>query len=303
MRPKRPECSKRSLRATVAAAGLLTVLSFAAANDANQPKPVQIGLAKTFLEGQPKSFIEIATDEFKDVMKKTTGLAGELNAKFAAAEVAEKLNAKQFDFGILHAHEFAWVQPKYPELRPLMIAATKNRVERAHLIVHKNSGFKTIADLRGKKLDVPFGTNEPCRMFLRKYCVDKDKNDFASFFGSVEKSPAQVDALDSVARNKVQATVVSTSWLEFYKEVRGAVFEKNLMVLQQSEPFPPAVIVYRQGGVGEATLKQFRDGLLKAHTVAEGREMMKSWSIDAFELTPKDYDKSLAEVLKAYPAP
>jgi len=31
--------------------------------------------------------------------------------------------------------------------------------------------------------------------------------------------------------------------------------------------------------------------------------MMNSWNVDAFEPIPKDFAKSLAEVLKAYPAP
>jgi hypothetical protein len=37
--------------------------------------------------------------------------------------------------------------------------------------------------------------------------------------------------------------------------------------------------------------------------IPEGRDMMKSWNIQAFEPIPKDYVKSLVDVLKAYPAP
>ena len=46
-----------------------------------------------------------------------------------------------------------------------------------------------------------------------------------------------------------------------------------------------------------------RDGLLKAHTLRVGRDMMKEWKIDAFELVPNDYAKSLDELVKLYPAP
>ena len=70
----------------------------------------------------------------------------------------------------------------------------------------------------------------------------------------------------------------------------------------QSEEFPPSVIVFKTGAVDPVTLKQFRDGMLKADTTELGRDMMKEWNIKAFEPTPKDYAKSLAEVLKAYPA-
>jgi hypothetical protein len=48
-------------------------------------------------------------------------------------------------------------------------------------------------------------------------------------------------------------------------------------------------------------MNQFRAGLLKAHTIPNGRDMMKSWNIQEFELILKDYAKSLADVLNAYP--
>ena len=112
-----------------------------------------------------------------------------------------------------------------------------------------------------------------------------------------------MSALDEVARGKAQATIVDTGSLEFYKEVKAAVFAKNLRILQQSDVFPPAVIVIKKGAIDEATVKRFRDGLLKAHTNPAGRDLMKSWNMDAFELIPADYAASLEAVLKKYPSP
>ena len=106
-------------------AGLLVSLLLVGANAAGQTKPLQIGMAKSFVTEQPKSVVDIAADDFKDLLKKATGFDGQLLAKFAAADIAEKLDAKQVDFAILHAHEFAWVQKKYPQLQPLLIAAQK----------------------------------------------------------------------------------------------------------------------------------------------------------------------------------
>jgi ABC-type phosphate/phosphonate transport system substrate-binding protein len=285
------------------AAGLIVALPLAWAHAAGKSTPLQMGLANTFFTDRPKSYVDIASDEFKDVMKKTTGLTGDFIPKYGPLQVAEKLEKKQLDLGVFHAFEFAWVQKKYPELHPLLIAANKNHVERAYLIVHKNIPAKTLADLRGKKVDVPVDAKEHCRLFLEKRCTETAQKGPGAFFCSIEKSASQVAALDDVGLDKVQATVVDTVGLEFYKEIKGPVFAKNLKVLEQSAPFPPAVIVYKQGTLAEATLKQFRDGLLKAHMSELGRDMMKTWNIDAFEPVPKDYAKSLAEVLKAYPPP
>jgi ABC-type phosphate/phosphonate transport system substrate-binding protein len=281
-------------------AGLLSAVGGQASS---QTKPLQIGLAKSFVQDRAKSVVAISADEFKDVVKKTTGLDSEIGSHDGPFELAEKLKSKQRDFGVFHAHEFAWVKEKYPDLQPLLIAVNKRHAERALLIVHQNDPAKTIADLRGKTLDLPTGTKESCRMFLGKLCADQAKQTPTAFFGSLAKSASPIAALDEVARGKAQATVVDTVALEFYKEVKAAVFEKNLKILQQSEAFPASVIVYKKGALDEATVKQFREGLLKAHTIPVGGDMMKSWNIDAFEPIPKEYAMSLADILKRYPTP
>ena len=226
---------------------LAAALLLISAAMAQEPRPIHIGLAKTFLSEQPKGVAQIAADDFKKAIQNGTGLNGDIVSKFSAFEIAEKLDGKQLDFGILHAHEFAWVQKKYPQLSPLLIVASKIRVEKAYIIVHKNSSAKSSADLRGKKLDLPVGTKEHCRVFLDHCCTGKDVKGLSEFFGAIEKSANKKDALDSLAREKTDATVIDRHGLEFYKEIRGPVFEKNLRVLAESEGFPPAVVVYKPG--------------------------------------------------------
>jgi ABC-type phosphate/phosphonate transport system substrate-binding protein len=265
--------------------------------------PIKLGIAKTFLNGQSTAVIDIAVDDFQKVLKNTTGLTGKVTSKLGPFEVAEKLDAKVLDFGIFHAHEFAWVRKKHPDLLPLLICADKYYIERAFIIVARDSPYETLADLRGKKFDLAIGAKEHCRIYLNKVCTEKNAKGPAAFFGSIVKSKDPLEALDNLARRKTDATVVDLNRLEFYKEVKGPVFRKNLRVLQESGDFPPALIAYRKGKLDQETLDQFRDGLLKAHTVADGRDLMKQWNIDNFAAVGKDYAKSLADILKAYPAP
>jgi ABC-type phosphate/phosphonate transport system substrate-binding protein len=281
---------------------LMLVLSLA--TDANaQAKPLRIAIAKSFLVDQPKGVAEIATDDFKSVMKKATDLDGNITSKLTSTEIADKLAAKQLDFGIFHAHEFAWAQKKYPEIKPLMIAADKQPVEQVYIIVHKSDGIKSFADLRGKKIDVPLGTKEHCRLFLQKRCADVGAKMPGDFFAGIEKSDSKKVALDKVAQEKVAAALIDRNGLEFYKDIRGPVFEKNMRVLEQSGDFPPAVLAYLPNGIDAKILDQFKTGLLKVHTIPEGKEMMKSWNVDEFQIAPADYAKTAAALLKAYPPP
>jgi ABC-type phosphate/phosphonate transport system substrate-binding protein len=125
----------------------------------------------------------------------------------------------------------------------------------------------------------------------------------AAFFGAIGKSESQIAALDQVARGEAQATVIDTPWLDYYKDVKGSVFEKNLRILQQSEVVPPAVLVYRKGALAQATLDQVADGLRKTHRDLRGRTLMQLWHIDAFEPVPGDYHDNLHGLLKEYPPP
>ncbi len=77
-----------------------------------------------------------------------------------------------------------------------------------------------------------------------------------------------------------------------------------MRALKQSDPFPPAVIAYKVGGVSDVTLTKLREGLVNAHKLELGREILtKMWKVAAFEAVPENYASALAECLKAYPAP
>ena len=109
--------------------------------------------------------------------------------------------------------------------------------------------------------------------------------------------------MDDICRGKCDAVVVDTIALEFYKEIKGPFFQQNLRMLQQSNSFPPPVIVVKEGVLDQATLTKFRDGLANANKLENAEEVMRMWQIEGFEAVPQNYGKMLTETLKAYPAP
>lgn len=284
--------------------GFIVSIPAVFAQPAQVAAPIHIGLVNAFFNDVPPTLIDIAVEPFGIMMKQTTGFEGKLSHKDDAFEVARKLNDNHLQIGVFHGHEFAWMQQKYPKLTPLMVAVNQYRDVRAFVIVHKNNPARSIADLRGKAFDMPEGTKEHCRICLGKHCTDNATRDPKAFFKTIEKSKSSIAALDNVFRGKMEAVLVDTIALEFYKEIKGAAFfQYNLRVLQQSESFPAPVIVYKEGMLDNVTLKKFRDGLANAHKTPDGQDMMKMWQIDRFEDCPKNYPQQLATTLKAYPAP
>ena len=287
---------------------LCTAFGFALATpgvSTAQPKDgtaLKLGMVKSFFNDLPEVVVKLVTEPFGDLMKATTGLDGVLSTDGDAFDTAGRLNSNQLQFGVFHAHEFAWVQKKYPDLRPLMVATNPLGDVRTFVIVRQDSPAKSMADLRGKTIDVPMQTKQHCWVYLEKSCSDNAQNNPKAFFKTILRTDSPVDAINEVCLGKTDAVLIDTIALDFYKQIKAPIFAKHLRILQNSEVFPPAVIAYKKGALSDATLKQFYDGLLTAHKNA-GSDLMKLWNIKAFEAVPNDYTQSLADVLKAYPSP
>ena len=282
--------------------GLIGSMPLVSADPPRETELIRLGMAKSFFNDIPKLLVDFVIDPFKPMMKTTTGLDGELFAHYDAFEMAQKLNDKQLHLGVFHGHEFAWVQQKYPELRPLMVAMNKYRDVRVYLIVKNDNPAKSIADLRGKNLALPLASKEHCRVFLERMCTDNAQPD-PKAFATIVKSGSCDAALDDVCRGKMQGAIVDTNALEHYKEYKEYCFKNNLRILQQSPSFPAAVIAHKLGVLSDETLAKFTGGLERAHTSEVGLDMMKMWKIAAFERIPADYTRQLADILKVYPSP
>src|SRR5262245_35631934 len=87
----------------IALTGMLPAAFLGAADES---KPVQIGMSRTFFYGFSPNIVEIIADPFKTIIKATTGLNAEISAAYDPPEFAEKLRRKQLDFCLLYAHEF-----------------------------------------------------------------------------------------------------------------------------------------------------------------------------------------------------
>jgi ABC-type phosphate/phosphonate transport system substrate-binding protein len=290
-----------ALASLTVALGMAGPLLSSHAQPANAP--LKVGMAKTFFNDLPKSMIEIAVGPFGDLMKATTGFEGKLSSDDPYADVAQKLHDGKLHLAVFHGHEFAWIEKKYPKLTPLMIVTNKQHDVSAYVIVHKDSKAKAIADLRGKKLDLPMGTKEHCRAFLRQSCKDNAQSGLNAFFSKVIQSSSCIDALDDVCRRNADAVLVDTIALHFYKDIKGPFFDKNLRILAEHKRFPSPVIVYCKGGLSDGTVAKIRDGMTAAHENPTAKAMLDLWQIDGFAPIPKTYATELADVLKAFPLP
>ena len=204
----------------------------------NRAAPLKIGMAKSFFNDLHELVIQIATEPFPKLLKETTGFNGVLSHDKDAFGTAAQLDKGELQFGVFQGHEFAWVQKVHPDLVPLMVVVNKQHDVRAYVIVRKDSPAKSIANLRGKKIDVPEGVKEHCRIFLSRKCSDNANSEFQSFFSKVVKSKTPLGSMDNVARGGADAALVDTISLAFYKDIKLAVFNNHLRVLGAIRSIP-----------------------------------------------------------------
>ncbi len=266
------------------------------------PAPVQIGLPQNLFRDFPKVTIEALMPTFTKLVESQTGMKGKVMLLSGPDEVGKNLADNKIQLAVFHGFEFAWEQNKHPEFKPLVIVVKgQNAKLMAQVIVASDSGIQKLEDLKGQPVAIPRGTPEHARLFLSRRTRSIGHRQ-EKFFGAFSTPPHVAAALDDVAAGKVKATVVDSVAWDNYEWMNPQKAAK-LKPLMQSEPFPTGVIAYKEGGLPEADLKRYRDGLTHAHEKSDGMQLMMLWKMKRFDVAPADFQQSLADIARAYPPP
>jgi ABC-type phosphate/phosphonate transport system substrate-binding protein len=258
-------------------------------------------MADSIFQEAPEPVLQVVMKPFKKVLESEVGLTGLLVAGGDPIALGGKLKEGKVQLGVFHGVEFAWAKKKYPTLEALVIAVNRYRVLTACLVVRRNGSIKAVGNLKGKKVALPAGSREHCRLFLENRCV-KPGGKPSTFFDRVTAPTDIEDALDDVVDNKVQAAVVDLVSLEaFAREKPGRA--RQLTTLLKSEPFPCGVIAYQPGQLSSNQLKRLRNGLTAARSSKQGQQMLETMRLTAFENVPADFSKQLSNIAEAYSSP
>ncbi len=295
---------KLSISLTLLLAAASTSLSprSTTATEKGEPDPVRIGMVQTLFADVPTPLVNLLTPPFKSLMKDFTGLSGQPGAGGGPFDIAKELMEDKIHLGVLHGVEFAWVSQKYPDIKPLMVAVSKYHSLKAHLVVRGDCECVEFIELKGKDIGVPFRAREHLRLYVEKSCRVAGQCDPKSFFGHVKKPAHAEAALDDVLTGKSFAAVVDTLAWENYSDVKPGCYKK-LKAMKESDAFPTAVVVYRQGALSDATLNKFRQGMIAANKNERGRDLMSMWKLTGFEDVPANYLQNCAAIMRAYPPP
>jgi ABC-type phosphate/phosphonate transport system substrate-binding protein len=256
-------------------------------------------LATMFRSGKPAAFAAFK-GPFSSVVHVQTGLDSNLELIPTLDEMRQQLSDGKLQFGLCHGFEFAWMKQKDPSLRPLMVAAPAQRPLKGYVVVASTNPAMSLNDLRGKKIALPKGIHETARLFAARQC-HCEAGVRSDLFEEVTIPANAETALHEVYDDKVQATIVDKTGLQCFADRFPARFQR-VRILEESEPFPMSVVVVRDGAVDDAVLRQFQNGMGKAHTTIVGRQLTALMHSAGFEPVPPDYGRQADEIAKRYPA-
>jgi ABC-type phosphate/phosphonate transport system substrate-binding protein len=298
----------RTLRAAIT--GLLICLcclcalalrSASAAAPAASGHALRLGISSTLFQGMPEAIVIALMKPFEGLLIEQTGMNGELVPSGDGVGVAQSLVDGKIDVGVLEGVEFAWERQKHPDLKPLMITVNQEMSLHASIVVPKDSSAERFADLKGKPVELFRNCREHCRLFLKHLCKQAGHQP-EQFFSKVKQVDNAEAVLDDVADKAVAAAVVDNLWLESFRRRKPARFAL-LKVIEKSITFPASVVVYREGTLDDATRHKFQQGMLNANKSVIGKQMLTMWKLTAFEMVPTDYEQTVTEFVKVYPAP
>ena len=288
------------------AALILTLLAAIAISDASgaekipesPAKPVlKIGMLEGMFRDVPRAQIQAAMIPFKRIFKDMVGEEAEITIYPDHNTLAERLNSGECSIGIFHGFEYAWVKPSHPTLEPVVVTVPVARKIQACLVVSKDSTATKPADLEGKCVALPRSSKAHCLLFLERLAASLPENTCGPLHRNTQ-TPEEV--LDGVVNGDYKATVVDTSSLAIYQNMKPGAYD-YLRVIQSSEQFPSAVIVSKKGVVDQRVLDRLRKSLLGASSTPQGRLMLTLWSLKGIELAPQDYEQQLETISKIYP--
>lgn len=269
----------------------------AGGEEALDGRTVHVGVVRSLFPDTPDGFIPIRVRPFKALLDAQSGLQSEISVAGTAKDLARQLADGKVQLGVFHGIEYGWVRDKFPKLQPLVVAVPRKQL-RAVLVVRHDSAVSNIEDLKGKAVALPCQSREHCRVFLHSLC--RGCGDEPERFFQMTKPANFEQALAFVLNGRVQGAVLDSVLLDWYHEHQPDRFSQ-LKVVQESPAFPGGVIVYSPSRLSKGQRERIRDGLLLASKNSQGVHVLDLCQISHFEQTPKDYDRSLAAIVKEYP--
>jgi phosphonate transport system substrate-binding protein len=168
------------------------------------------------------------------------------------------------------------------------------------IVVHRESGFRSFADLRGAS----WAYNEPhshSGFNLTRYQLALLGENF-DYFGDVVASGAHDRSLEMILERQIDASAIDSTVLDLVLALHPDI-EKHIRIIDTWGPSPiPPWVIHKD--VSQDVGNAIRRTLLQMHSDSRGRQILDQGQIDHFiQVEDRDYDpvREMAEIAASVP--
>lgn len=165
----------------------------------------------------------------------------------------------------------------------------------SYLIVHRDSQYRSLADLRGKN----FAFTDPesnSGTLVPRYWLSQIHARPESFFSTFTYTYSHDNSILAVAKKLVDGAAVDGHIWEFYQQ-RNNYYSKNTVVIKKSDPFgnPPLVV---SALLDAATRSSLSGIILRMDQDPQGAAILSELMIDRFVEPKAEWYQTVEQMLK-----
>jgi len=232
-----------------------------------------------------------------EYLSKKTGATIEFTILSRYGNIVERFSGEKMDGAFFGSFTGALAIERLgaiPLARPVNL--DNSSTYHGYLFVRKDSGIKTVQDMKGKRMAFVEKATTAGYIFPRAYMKEKGIEDADHFFSESFFAGSHDAAIYAVLNRKADIGAAKHS---IYDRVRtdDPRVDKELIILAESPKVPSNGLCVRKG-LDAALQQKLKQALLQLHTDPEGEGVLKQFGALRFiETTASDY-QSVFEMAK-----
>ena len=173
-----------------------------------------------------------------------------------------------------------------------------NSLYNAIILVRKDSGINTLADLKGKKFAYTNKTSSHGYMYPNITIKDQFGTSLESFFGSILTTKKDPDGVLAVLYKRADAVSASSQTFATLCELMPRL-RRELKVINKSEPMVHGPMFYYKPNIkNSATIDRVKAEMLNMDKVVTGKQVLILFKIGGWTTANDNDYNSLRQLLK-----
>jgi len=205
---------------------------------------------------------------------------GESHYYETLSEMAMDLKNRKTEVLAMPVDEFIELR-KRAAIVPILVTSSDSGFEtELLLLVRKDSGIRSVRDLRGRAIAMPAKNPRCLDMYLawlESLVMEEDSGDINAFFSSVKETRTAAKVVMPVFFKQADACVVTRQVFDLTTELNPQI-SKELMVISRKEKLAQGVIAVDRR-VSEDVKEKIRQAFLTLHQTTEGKQLLMLFKV------------------------